>query len=199
MAAAVTGWATAAVLVVGGTAVATAAATPAWAPPAPPVAATAPGPATAAAPDLRRPGPGHDERVPPLPGEPARQFEPPPHEYGPGHRGIDLPAAPGSVVVSPAHGVVTFAGPVAGRGVVVLEHVGGTLTSLEPVETLLPVGASVGVGGPVARVQDAPRHPGCPVVDGCLHWGVRVGGRYVDPWWWLGRAGPVRLLPLSVG
>jgi murein DD-endopeptidase MepM/ murein hydrolase activator NlpD len=89
---------------------------------------------------------------------------------------------------------VTFAGQVAGRGVVVLEHADGTRTSLEPVEARVPVGTSVGAGEPVARVQPLP-HPGCSRT--CVHWGVRVDGRYVDPWWWLGRSGPVRLLPLT--
>ncbi len=144
------------------------------------------------------PAPGV-RRQPPLRGERARRFEPPPHEYGPGHRGVDLPAVAGVVVLAPADGVVTFAGPVAGRGVVVVEHAGATLTSLEPVGALVPVGARVGVGDPVARVQTDPRHAGCPVPapGTCLHWGVRVDGRYVDPWWWLGRAGPVRLLPFT--
>lgn len=210
VAAAVTGWVAATVLVVGGTVVAAAAATPGWSPAGapPPVASTGTGTttgsgsavlATTVVPDAPRPGPARGDRRPPLPEEPARPFEAPPHEYGPGHRGVDLPAAPGTVVLAPATGSVTFAGPVAGRGVVVVEHPGGTLTSLEPVESLVPVGTPVRVGEPVARVQTAPAHPGCPVAGGCLHWGVRVDGRYVDPWWWLGRAGPVRLLPLSRG
>jgi murein DD-endopeptidase MepM/ murein hydrolase activator NlpD len=136
-----------------------------------------------------------DARVPPVDADPVRRFEPPPHEYGPGHRGVDLPASAGGTVVSPADGTVTFAGPVAGRGVLVVEHAAGTLTSLEPVEAGVPVGTVVGAGEPVARVQPAPAHAGCTST--CVHWGVRIEGRYVDPWWWLGRSAPVRLLPLS--
>lgn len=134
-------------------------------------------------------------RRPPVDARPSRPFEAPAHEYGPGHRGVDLPAGSGTVVVSPAAGTVTFAGPVAGRGVMVVAHAGGTLTSLEPVEPVVAVGTAVAVGGAVGIVADAPVHAGCPAA--CLHWGVRVDGRYVDPWWWLGRTGPVRLLPLS--
>jgi len=89
---------------------------------------------------------------------------------------------------------VTFAGQVAGRGVVVVQHAGGTLTSLEPVAAGLPRGTRVEQGGAVAVVAAAPPHSGC--ARSCVHWGVRVGGRYVDPWWWLGRTRPVRLLPL---
>lgn len=196
------------VLVVGGTTVAAAAATPASSPVDAPATTSGsvlgadkdPGRATAApAPGVGAgPAPGA-RRQPPLPGDRVRRFEPPPHEYGPGHRGVDLPAVAGSVALAPADGVVTFAGPVAGRGVVVLEHAGETLTSLEPVLALVPVGSRVATGHPVARVQADPPHAGCPVPapGTCLHWGVRVDGRYVDPWWWLGRAGPVRLLPFT--
>lgn len=134
-------------------------------------------------------------RVPPVEGQPVRAYVAPPHEYGPGHRGVDLPAVAGQPVVAPADGTVTFAGPVAGRGVVVLEHADLTLTSLEPVVPLLAVGARVRAGRPVAELAGAPAHAGCPA--GCLHWGIRVAGRYVDPWWWLGRTRPVRLLPLA--
>ncbi|MFC5380377.1 peptidoglycan DD-metalloendopeptidase family protein [Aquipuribacter nitratireducens] len=135
-------------------------------------------------------------RVPPVAGERVRPFVAPPHEYGPGHRGVDLPAAGGAEVVSPAAGVVTFAGAVAGRGVVVVASAGpGGLVqhSLEPVSAVVPVGAVVAAGEVVATRSPGTVHPGCG--SACLHWGVRVAGRYVDPWWWLGRTGPVRLLP----
>jgi murein DD-endopeptidase MepM/ murein hydrolase activator NlpD len=140
-------------------------------------------------------GPALASRVPPVDGARVRPFEQPAHDYAPGHRGVDLAAGPGQVVVSPADGVVTFAGPVAGRGVVVVAHAGATLTSLEPASTQVAVGERVRRGQPVAVVADTPVHAGC--ASACLHWGVRVDGRYVDPWWWLGRHGPVRLLPLS--
>jgi len=106
---------------------------------------------------------------------------------------VDLAAEVGEVVRSPAAGTVTFSGQVAGRGVMVVEHAGGTLTSLEPVAAGLARGTRVEQGDAVAVVAAAP-HSGCARY--CVHWGVRVGGRYVDPWWWLGRTRPVRLLPL---
>ncbi len=139
--------------------------------------------------------------MPPVPGGPSRPYEAPPHEYGPGHRGVDLPATPGAAVVSPAAGVVTFAGPVAGRGVVVIEHEAGTRTSLEPVGASVAVGTAVAAGDVVAQVQGSPVHTGCPTarIPRCLHWGVRVDGRFVDPWWWLGVVRKVRLLPLQRG
>lgn len=138
--------------------------------------------------------PSGGPRQPPVDAAVARPFVAPAHEYGPGHRGIDLDAPAGTVVRSPAAGTVTFAGLVAGRGVVVVEHAAGTLTSLEPVVPAAAPGTRVARGGTVAVVAAAPPHPGC--ARSCLHWGVRVDGRYVDPWWWLGRTRPVRLLPL---
>jgi murein DD-endopeptidase MepM/ murein hydrolase activator NlpD len=134
-------------------------------------------------------------RRPPSPGRLLRPFEPPPHEYGPGHRGVDLAVGAGELV-APQAGSVAFSGQVAGRGVVVVAAEGpdGLVQhSLEPVVGLLPVGTVVAGGSAVARLQPGASHQGCG--GACVHWGVRVAGRYVDPWWWLGRAGPVRLLP----
>lgn len=138
---------------------------------------------------------GTESRLPPVDGAPLRHFEAPEHEYGPGHRGTDLPVADGAVVVAPTTGTLTFAGPVAGRPVVVLQHDDGLLTSLEPVRTTLPRGSRVRPGDPVGQVARPPGYEHCP--DACLHWGLRVDGDYVDPWAWLGRGGPVRLLPVE--
>src|SRR5262249_11342314 len=51
-----------------------------------------------------------------------RGFEPPPAgtPWLPGHRGVDLAAAAWSSIRSAASGVVAFAGPVGGHGVVVV-------------------------------------------------------------------------------
>src|SRR5215207_5555362 len=52
----------------------------------------------------------------------ARPFVAPPHEYGPGHRGIDLDLLGGTAVRAPADGVVAFSGGVAGRGILTIDH-----------------------------------------------------------------------------
>ncbi|WMX44829.1 M23 family metallopeptidase [Streptomyces roseicoloratus] len=49
-----------------------------------------------------------------------RDWQPPPGPYAAGHRGIDLAAPPGTPVRAPATGTITFAGPVAGHGVLTL-------------------------------------------------------------------------------
>src|SRR4051794_19844911 len=63
----------------------------------------------------------------PLDPQPAvvRAFAPPDEPWLAGHRGVDLGAAVGAVVHSPADGRVSFSGKIAGRGVVVVAHSGG--------------------------------------------------------------------------
>src|SRR5947209_1444726 len=70
----------------------------------------------------------------PLDGRPAvvRAFAPPPRPWLPGHRGVDLGAAPGTIVRAAGAGTVSFAGRVAGRGVVSVAHPGGLRTTYEP-------------------------------------------------------------------
>lgn len=151
----------------------------------------------AAGADPRPPGAAGIEgrRVAPVPGSPLRRFAAPEHTYGPGHRGVDLPAEEGATVVAPTSGTVTFAGPVAGREVLVLRHNDGLLTSLEPVSAGVPRGARVTAGQPVGTLLQPTTEPAhCRVA--CLHWGVRRDDVYLDPWAWLAHAGPVRLLPV---
>ncbi|WP_432546472.1 peptidoglycan DD-metalloendopeptidase family protein [Kineococcus sp. SYSU DK004] len=134
----------------------------------------------------------------PLAGPPAvlRAFEDV-GRYEAGHRGADLAARPGGAVLSPDDGVVTFAGPVAGRVVVVVAHPGGLRSTLEPVAAPVPAGTAVRAGQRVADVP-APGAPGsahCLVP--CLHLGARDGERYLDPLALLAPAGPPVLLPLG--
>ncbi|TFV47164.1 M23 family metallopeptidase [Blastococcus sp. TF02A-35] len=108
----------------------------------------------------------------------TRPFEPPPHAYGPGHRGADLAGPAGSPVLAAGDGVVVFAGTVAGRPVVSVDHAGGLRTTYEPVEAVVGAGQPLRRGDPLGRL--APGHPGCPAA-ACLHWGLRRGEAYLDP------------------
>lgn len=121
-----------------------------------------------------------------------RLFDPPTHPWAAGHRGVDLVATTGGVVTAPGDGIVTFAGTVVNRGVVTIDHGGGWRSSLEPVEPSVAVGDRVRAGDPVGTVADGAWH--CP--SACLHWGVRLGGDYVNPLDVLLGYGRVRLLPL---
>jgi murein DD-endopeptidase MepM/ murein hydrolase activator NlpD len=131
----------------------------------------------------------------PLDPQPAvvATFRAPPTPWGAGHRGVDLAAAVGQPVRTAGGGRVTFAGKVAGRGVLVVTHPGGLRTSYEPVASRVPVGTAVRRGDRIGVVAATPGHcaPGT-----CLHWGLRRGSRYVDPLTLVGRGPPV-LLPLS--
>ena len=120
-----------------------------------------------------------------------RRFDPPVVRYGPGHLGVDLRLAVGAVVRAAADGVVRFAGPVAGRGVVVIAHPDGVSTEYEPVRPLVRAGAAVARGQPIGQLVG--QHRGCS--ESCLHWGARRAGAYLDPLLLLRPLGPVRLLP----
>lgn len=126
----------------------------------------------------------------------VRAFDPPAARWLAGHRGVDLAAADHVSIRATGAGVVTFAGLVAGRGVVVVGHVGvaGRLRSTyEPVAPTVAVGQAVEAGESIGVLTAAGGH--CrPAV--CLHWGVLRGGSYVDPLALLDPA-PVRLLPLG--
>ena len=121
-----------------------------------------------------------------------RPFEPPPSPYGAGHRGVDLAASRGTVVVAAASGRVSFAGQVAGRGVVVVTHADGVRTEYEPVRPLVAAGQQMSAGQPIGLLRGT--HDQC-APDRCMHWGARRGDLYIDPMLLLRPLGPVRLLP----
>ncbi|HET8562049.1 MAG TPA: M23 family metallopeptidase [Marmoricola sp.] len=119
-------------------------------------------------------------------------FQPPSSPWGPGHRGVDLLGRPGEVVHAAAAGTVVFAAPLAGRGVVVVDH-GSVRTTYEPVAATVHAGERVAEGAALGRLQTAMSH--C-FPRACLHWGLLRGTTYLDPLTLVG-AGPVRLLPWS--
>jgi len=106
----------------------------------------------------------------------AVPYAAPAHRYGPGHRGIDLAAPGGPVVQAPGAGLVAFAGTVVDRGVVTVDHGGGWVTSVEPVEPEVAVGAVVAPGDALGRLGTGGHTPA-----GMLHVGVRHHGEYVNP------------------
>ena len=130
-------------------------------------------------------------------GEPSvtRAFDPPSSPYGPGHRGVDLAGAPGVAVRAAGDGVVAFAGMVAGRPVVSVDHAGGLRTTYEPVDPDVGAGTRVSRGAVLGTL--AAGHAGCPVA-ACLHWGLRRGETYLDPMTLLDPP-RVRLLPRGRG
>lgn len=109
----------------------------------------------------------------------VRAFDLPEHNWLPGHRGVDLEADPGQTVSAAADGIVVFAGQVAGKPVVSVEHSGGLRTTYEPVEASVTAGRRVGRGDPLGQVVAG--HESCPTA-ACLHWGLRRDrDDYLDP------------------
>jgi murein DD-endopeptidase MepM/ murein hydrolase activator NlpD len=123
--------------------------------------------------------------------EVVERFDPPDSAYGPGHRGVDLLGQVGQQVRAALDGSVTYAGMLAGRGVVVVDH-GATRTTYEPLAATVAVGVPVAAGSPIGTLELTRSH--C-FPRACLHWGWIEGETYLDPLLLVG-AGPVRLLPL---
>ncbi|MFG2967646.1 peptidoglycan DD-metalloendopeptidase family protein [Streptomyces sp. NPDC048288] len=127
-----------------------------------------------------------------------RGWEPPATVYGPGHRGVDVAASAGEPVRAVAAGRVSFAGRVAGRGVVSVALTGTDLrTTYEPVTATVEKGDEVAAGQVVGTVEPAGAHCGASA---CVHWGLLRGETYLDPLLllppWLLDVGPSRLLPV---
>lgn len=127
----------------------------------------------------------------PIPGAVISRFDPPDVSWGAGHRGVDLAGSPGEIVSAAADGTVTYAGVLAGRGVVVVDH-RVVRTTYEPVAATVALGDVVSRGQPIGRLQAG--HASCPGTT-CLHWGLREGDAYLDPLLLLGPS--IRLLPAS--
>jgi murein DD-endopeptidase MepM/ murein hydrolase activator NlpD len=92
-------------------------------------------------------------------------------------------AWPGDVVRAAGDGRVVHAGPLAGRGVVSIEHdrplagAGPWRTTYEPVDAEVAVGERVRAGERVGVLAGIGHHCDRP----CLHWGLRQGADYRDP------------------
>ncbi|MFC5216163.1 murein hydrolase activator EnvC family protein [Streptomyces coerulescens] len=160
---------------------------------------TAPDPANPANPAPTVPSVGRAWPVgvrPPI----LRGWEPPATPYGRGHRGVDLAAPAGTSVRAVAAGRVSFAGRVAGKGVVSVELPGTgdppLRTTYEPVRAVVDKGDEVTAGQVVGTVEATGSH----CTETCVHWGLRRADTYLDPLSllppWLLRRGPSRLLPV---
>lgn len=114
----------------------------------------------------------------PVAGPVIEPFDPPDSPYGSGHRGIDIAAPMGTLVVAPADGTVTFAGPVGGRRFVTIDHGEGLRSTVSYVEDLRVRVGDVVVRGDTIAVSGT-GHADATVPH--VHFGVRTGDTYVDP------------------
>lgn len=148
------------------------------------------------APQAGAAGAGSGQWVWPLAPDPVvvASFRPPAQQWGPGHRGVDLLGSVGQPVSAIGAGTISFAGVIAGRGVVVVNH-GALRSTYEPVVAHVTRGQSVTAGQVIATLAGVHSH--C-APRACLHLGVRRGDGYVDPLTLLGPRA-VRLKPLTDG
>jgi murein DD-endopeptidase MepM/ murein hydrolase activator NlpD len=97
-------------------------------------------------------------------------FRLPAGQYGPGNRGLEYDTVTGDPVRAIGAGRVVFAGPVAGRLVLSVDHPDGRRSSLVGLASLrVAVGDLVARGTTVGAAASG------------LHLGLREGDRYVDP------------------
>lgn len=123
----------------------------------------------------------------------VHEFAPPPDRYAAGHRGVDLAGILGAPVLTSVAGTVTFAGSVAGRGVIVISH-GATRTTYEPVIAEVTPGTMLAAGERIGTLDVTQSH--C-FPDACLHWGWLRDQDYLDPLQLIARSTRVRLLPFD--
>ena len=118
------------------------------------------------------------EWSPPVAGRVLRPFAEPIATYAAGHRGVDFAAPPGTPARAANDGTVAFAGDVAGSLHVVIAHAGGIRTSYSFLSRVdMRVGQVVRRGQVVGAAGGVGDGHGV----GVLHFGVRIGERYVDP------------------
>lgn len=121
-------------------------------------------------------------------------FRAPAHEYGAGHRGVDIGASIAAAVIAPADGVVAFRGTVVDRPLLTIEHADGLVTTFEPLRSDLLPGDPVSAGQSIGQVDTGGHTP-----PGALHLGVRRDGAYINPMLLFGDVPRAILLPCCAG
>lgn len=134
--------------------------------------------------------------LPPIPGaQPAHAYAAPAQTWASGHRGVDYAALPGTPVRAIGDGMVAFAGQVAGKPVVSVDHPStGLRSTYEPVVAVVHAGEQVRAGQLIGLTAEIGGH----CAGSCLHLGVREAQSrdYRDPLLLLG-SGFAVLRPLD--
>ena len=113
---------------------------------------------------------------------------------------MDYLVKTGQAVLAPADGTVWFAGKVAQRRLISLQHNNGYLSEFEPVCTDLVKGEPVFAGQEIGYIcsADAAYLKHCANAD-CLHFSLRIQGAYLSPLVFIGGLNPSRLLATPLG
>ena len=131
-----------------------------------------------------------------IPANLVRPYLQPSSDYSAGHRGVDYQVSLGDPVFAPADAVVWFSGKVVDRELISLSHSGGILTAFEPVCDSPPPGTAVSRGDVIGVVCDAdPQYRQHCTGLRCLHFSMRIDGKYISPLALIGGLSPSRLLP----
>ncbi|WP_136043836.1 MULTISPECIES: murein hydrolase activator EnvC family protein [unclassified Microbacterium] len=117
-------------------------------------------------------------------------FRAPAHEYGAGHRGVDLASSIDAPVTAPADGTVAVRGTVVDRPLLTIQHADGLVSTFEPLRTTLDPGDAVSAGQEIGFVDLGGHSPA-----GALHLGVRRDGNYINPMLLFGSVPRAVLLP----
>ena len=97
-------------------------------------------------------------------------FRPPAHVGASGNRGLEYGDSDNQIVAAAASGYVSFAGPVAGRNVITIQHADGVRTTYTG---LLEVWVVAG--------QSVNQHSAVAVASTGFHFGARIRDHYLDP------------------
>lgn len=97
-------------------------------------------------------------------------FRPPAHIGASGNRGLEYGSSDNQVVAAAADGLVAFAGPVAGRKVITIQHDDGIRTTYTG---LLEIW--------VVEGMTVNRHAGIAIASSGFHFGARILDHYLDP------------------
>ncbi|WP_447912706.1 murein hydrolase activator EnvC family protein [Microbacterium phyllosphaerae] len=120
----------------------------------------------------------------------ANPYRAPAHEYGAGHRGVDIVSGPSGAVRAPTDGVVAFRGTVVDRPLLTIEHPDGYVSTFEPVMSTLSPGDVVTAGDEIGTVAS-----GGHASPETMHLGVRLDGDYINPMLLFGEVPRAVLLP----
>ncbi|MBG6121876.1 M23 family metallopeptidase [Corynebacterium aquatimens] len=100
----------------------------------------------------------------------------PERNWMPGHRGVDLAAAPGATVRAAGEGEVAFVGTVVGVPTVSIVHPDGIRTTYQPVHASVKKGDRVDEGSPIGTLG----HPFGRNIG--LQWGALIAkDTYINP------------------
>ncbi len=119
-------------------------------------------------------------------GKLRQEFSAPATPWGPGHRGIDFYAPPGTDLRSPTAGTVTFVGTVGQRRLITVQDSTGRQATLEPACARVKQGVTVTRGQVIGSVCSGTTQYETHC-NNCAHLGARVNGEYISPLILMGR------------